>query len=492
MATIRENSGDADADTGTQYTIALGDVFQGTLDPANDQDWIRIEPTADGTIYDITLTGDDDSVAFSLYDLAGHHIISSSRYPSGVNKLIFSPAVSGTYYIQVHSRDSGYSGDYELSLVENTTPEGTYDEIADYLTDIHWGLERGWSRRAFDVGPGGVLTADITALTEEGQQLARQALEAWTNVTGITFEFVGDDNAHITFDDSQKFGGGDASSTVSNGVIVSSVIRISSDFREWGGTTIDGNTFRVYLHEIGHALGLGHPGPYGVGSYDNNDPVFLNDSWQASIMSFMAQDENTWIDASRAIPVTPMIADIIAIQDLYGVPDSINIGDTIYGYQSNVDGYLGEFFKQWAGDENSSPQALEPTTLTLYDNGGNDTLDLRTDKNNQQVYLRPEGISDVYGLTGNLVIARDTVIENVIAGSGNDLIVGNAVANYINGREGDDRIWGGGGDDILEGRRRRRPTGRSCRDGLGVLSGIGCCRDSGSCRFHGLGRTCRG
>ena len=34
------------------------------------------------------------------------------------------------------------------------------------------------------------------------------------------------------------------------------------------------------------------------------------------------------------------------------------------------------------------------------------------------VYLRPEGISDVYGLTGNLVIARDTVIENFIAGAG--------------------------------------------------------------------------
>ena len=80
-----------------------------------------------------------------------------------------------------------------------------------------------------------------------------------------------------------------------------------------------------------------------------------------------------------------------------------------------------------------------------------DTLDLRTDRDDQRVYLSPEGISDVYGLTGNLVIARDTVVENFIAGSGNDLVVGNAVANYINGRDGDDRIWGGGGDDILEG-----------------------------------------
>ena len=75
----------------------------------------------------------------------------------------------------------------------------------------------------------------------------------------------------------------------------------------------------------------------------------------------------------------------------------------------------------------------QPVTLTLYDNGGNDTLDLRTDKDDQRIYLRPEGISDVYGLTGNLIIARDTWIENFIAGSGNDLIAGNTVANYLNG-----------------------------------------------------------
>ena len=89
--------------------------------------------------------------------------------------------------------------------------------------------------------------------------------------------------------------------------------------------------------------------------------------------------------------------------------------------------------------------------LTLYDSDGVDTLDLRTDTNDQRVYLRPEGISDVYGLTGNLVIARDTVIENFIAGSGNDVIVGNAVANYISGRDGDDTLDGGPGADMLDG-----------------------------------------
>ena len=734
MAIIRENDGDAGADSGTRYTLSLGDVFQGTLDPANDKDWVRVELTA-GTIYDITLTG-VESAQLQLLDSEGNHVVSGGSLPSGA-KLIFSPAASGTYYINAGSNDNDYSGDYEITLVENTIPTGTYDEIADYLTDGFWEWGGG-SGFAFDVEPGGVLTADITALTEAGKQLARWALEAWTYVTGIIFKFVADDNAHITFDDNEDGGSGGPTSTVSDGIIVSSHVNIPADWNIENGTTIDSFTFYAYVHEIGHALGLGHPGPY-PNDFDNAsatygvENIFLNDSFQVSIMSYFSQTNNTYINASRANAITPMIADIIAIQNLYGVPTDINIGDTVYGYHSNVDGYLGEVFKLWTGELNPfiniglvdytsaptikptltdldgdsdldlvvgsrggaihyfentgtssnpgfterngtdnplesisvgsystptftdldgdgdldlivgngdgdiayfentgtvpspsftqrtgaanpfdtitkgswstvaladldgdgdldlavgindgdvqyyentgtsanpnfisrtgetsplnninagsystpvfvdfdddndpdlvvgsgneniyyfentgtttapsfiqrtdfdnpfhgangggfvapefadlngdgdldliignqvgdilyfkntgtdanpefSPQSLTgPTALTIYDNGGNDTLDLRTDTKDQRVYLRPEGISDVYGLTGNLIIARDTVIENFIAGSGNDQIAGNAVANYLSGRDGDDRLWGSGGDDILEG-----------------------------------------
>ncbi len=325
----------------------------------------------------------------------------------------------------------------------NEPPKVNYDQIADYLADGYWEWDGG-SRHAFDVAPGGTLNADITGLTAAGQQLARWALEAWTNVTDIDFRFVRGD-ADITFDDAEE--GAFASTSWSGSQIISSHVNVSTNWLDANGSTIDSYSFSTYIHEIGHALGLGHAGPYNSSGAYGADNIFPGDSWQATVMSYFSQTENTYINASYAYVVTPMIADIIAIQNLYGAPTDINAGDTVYGYESNVGGYLGQLFAQVTEDF-----SLDwPVTLTIYDTGGSDTLDGRTDIFDQRIDLRPEGISDVYGFVGNVVIARDTWIENVIAGSGNDRIIGNAVVNRLVGGAGNDELWGNGGDDVLEG-----------------------------------------
>ena len=321
-----------------------------------------------------------------------------------------------------------------------------YDEIAYQLTDGYWA--DGVGRHRFNVSPGGSLTADITGLTPEGQQLARWALEAWTNVTGIEFRFV-HGGADITFDDDEEGVHAEVSEIRFGGWIGKAHVNVSADWLDEYGSTIDSYSFQSYLHEIGHALGLGHPGNYAAAddyqpTYEA-DALFLNDSWQASVMSYFDQEENTYIDASRAYAVTPMIADIIAIQDLYGVAES-NEGDTVYGYESNVGGYLGEVFA-----EPPHAHSYNPVALTIYDTDGYDRLDLRFDRDDQRVDLNPEGISDVLGLTGNLSIARGTVIEHYVAGSGDDTVIGNAADNFLQGAYGDDTLMGGVGDDWLAG-----------------------------------------
>ena len=148
-------------------------------------------------------------------------------------------------------------------------------------------------------------------------------------------------------------------------------------------------------------------------------------------MSYFSQEENPNTQASEAYPITPMLADIIAIQKIYGVPENVNMGDDVYRFKSYGSG--------------------EPATYTIYDNGGEDTLDFSRATGRQTISLHPENASSVYGYRDVIVIARDTWIENAIGGSGFDQLIGNAMDNRLEGRDGDDRLWGGYGNDLLIG-----------------------------------------
>jgi hypothetical protein len=82
-----------------------------------------------------------------------------------------------------------------------------------------------------------------------------------------------------------------------SGVIASQTVNISTDWITTDGGANDGKTgidsygYQTYIHEIGHALGLGHQGPYnGSASYSTN-AVYANDTWQYSIMSYFGEHE---------------------------------------------------------------------------------------------------------------------------------------------------------------------------------------------------------
>ncbi|OZO45794.1 hypothetical protein CGU37_27480, partial [Pseudomonas fluorescens] len=183
-----------------------------------------------------------------------------------------------------------------------------------------------------------------------------------------------------------------------------------------------------------------HAGDYNGSATFPNDAQYLNDSWQATVMSYFSQSDNTTINADYAYAITPMIADIIAIHDLYGTPTDVRSGDTVYGNGSTAGSYLDDLFGMSAA-----------VSFTLYDTGGTDTLDLSQYSAAQNVDLAPEGISDAGGVTSNLMIARGTIIENAIGGSGNDRLSGNSAGNALSGGDGLDTLIGQEGDDILVG-----------------------------------------
>ena len=152
-------------------------------------------------------------------------------------------------------------------------------------------------------------------------------------------------------------------------------------------------------------------------------------------MSYFAQHN---YGGSYRYVITPQMADIYAIQAIYGAATT-RTGDTVYGFNNTA----GSIF-------NFSNYSQAPA-LTIYDSGGNDTLDCSGYSTAQTIDLHAGAFSSVGGLTYNIGIALNANIENAIGGSGNDTLIANDLSCTLTGGGGNDTLTGGAGIDRLVG-----------------------------------------
>lgn len=304
----------------------------------------------------------------------------------------------------------------------------------------------GWANNTVTYGfRAPASQAGFAQLDNELQLAIESVLDLWSDVADIRFAREGrgeyTNSATMLFSGHSGPGGagyawayapGDSAAGSIHGDVFLNLN--SSNFR-----TISPGTFAylTLIHEIGHAIGLLHPGNYngGSGGYSER-AAYIEDTRQYSVMSYFSAS-NTGAEHGQIFSATPLLHDIAAVQVLYGPNLATRAGDTIYGFNANADRAVFHL----TGDR--------PAIFAVWDAGGNDTFDFSGYSQNQLIDLRQAHFSDVGGLTKNVAIAVGAAIENGIGGSGNDVLIGNELDNALTGGKGDDQISGAGGNDRL-------------------------------------------
>lgn len=262
-----------------------------------------------------------------------------------------------------------------------------------------------------------------------------KALQQWANVTDIEFvqvaetpEAVGDIRPAYTFDSDEltlAWSYLPSNSPAASDIWINTQGQLNVE--DWNPGSM---SFETILHEIGHALGLKHPFSDSDDSYEYVLPDTL-DKVSYTIMSYtyanIEGDEGTGFSFH---PTTPMVLDITAAQYLYGANDDYHDGDDTYTY-TDVETYHETI---WDADGSSDTILYTGAIPSLFDlNPASGSII------GQSVYVQTHGV-DLGLPIPNVWIADDVTIENVIAGQGNDILIGNNGSNNLDGGLGIDTV----------------------------------------------------
>jgi len=376
------------------------------------------------------------------------------------------------------------SGNIGTLLTLGTNPDGSHYFTGDRNIDAvligsKWGTlnltysfpTSGSNYNGLSFDSNGVSFYHMDLGTQQ-QVAARAAFAQLSAATGLTFtEITETDAVHANIRLSQT---ADQDAPSAYGGFPSDTRTVAGDI--WFGRTsqpyydlaFKGTWgFATMMHEIGHTMGLKH----GHQNYTNSDisPFFGSfprpgtqaltpdrDGQSWSLMTYTpAPFTNSGFAGEKVNqPQSYMQYDLAALQYMYGANFNTNSGDTVYTFSQTT----GEMFVNGVGQ---GAPAGNKIYLTIWDGGGNDTIDGSNYANGVTIDLRPGEFStfDQAQLANNLFyqnlvnlapgnIAMSllynndvrSLIEHATGGTGNDIFVGNIANNVLDGGAGSDTV----------------------------------------------------
>ncbi len=218
----------------------------------------------------------------------------------------------------------------------------------------------------------------------------------------------------------------------------------------------------VLMHEIGHSLGLSHPHIYSnsytrvlssdfiattsLGFHKLGFVINSSKDMDQEYFTIMSYDSERPANNADTYAQTPMILDVIALQNAYGIGSgsSGNGNDTIKpGSSGVVNSYR-----------------------TYFDTGGIDLVDLENYLSGAYLNMGSSIVGASYLVGVSMSMADHSLMiagyspqslrwfygdfEKATGSIGNDLIIGNSLGNFIQGNAGNDTMYGGPGNDIFD------------------------------------------
>ena len=402
------DDGDDTLDGGAGDDVLWGNDGDDTLDGGDgfnelnggDGNDTYILSTTDFYIYD---SGGNDSAVVNVNFIKIPSVIETVTYAEGVKEL--------PYWVSALLGDSANAYSNFLAP-EKAFLFGFPDSTSDYSYDLSGKDLTGW--RPF---------------SESQKAATRSVLKYIESVVDIKFIETSNINqlSLMAFANNNQESSAGYASFPSNSSKEGSDLFFNIEDNGSLKIPIDGsNDADIFIHEIGHALGLKHPFDEPSTSGDIAPAPYLQGDEDNAKWTQMAYEGSI-----KKVAFSEL--DIAALHYVYGNNPEIRTGDDTY--------------------------IFDPANANfIWDGAGTDTIDASTSESAVTIYLeagmwghKGANAADQITLAGQITVNFGTELENLTGSLYSDRLFGNDLDNFIVGGAGNDEIYGGKGDDNLDG-----------------------------------------